>query len=47
MIYRRAKNGETLEKAQQITAHESPWTGKLYNRTSDEVTLDEIEWIVI
>jgi site-specific recombinase XerD len=40
-------NGGTLEKAQQIASHESPRTTKLYDRTSDEVSLDEIEKIVI
>lgn len=40
-------NGGTLEKAQQIANHESPRTTKLYDRTSDEVTLDEIERILI
>jgi integrase/recombinase XerD len=40
-------NGGTLEHAQQITAHESPRTTKLYDRTSDEITLDEIERIGI
>jgi site-specific recombinase XerD len=39
--------GGTLEKAQQIAAHESPKTTKLYDRTSDQVTLDEIEKIQI
>ena len=37
----------TLEKAQQIAAHESPRTTKLYDRTSDEVSLDEIEKVLI
>ncbi len=41
------ENGGTLEKAQQIAAHESARTTKLYDRTSDEVSLDEIERIVI
>lgn len=41
------ENGGTIEKAQQIAAHESPRTTKLYDRTSDELTLDEIERIVI
>src|ERR1019366_2970571 len=41
------RNGGTLEKAQQIAAHESPRTTKLYDRTNDEVSLDEIERIVI
>ncbi len=40
-------NGGTLEHAQQIAAHESPRTTKLYDRTSDEVSLDEIERIMI
>jgi integrase/recombinase XerD len=40
-------NGGTLEHAQQIAAHESPRTTKLYDRTSDEITLDEIERILI
>ncbi|WP_169981127.1 tyrosine-type recombinase/integrase [Tautonia rosea] len=39
--------GGTIEKAQQIAAHESPKTTKLYDRTSDQITLDEIEKIVI
>ena len=33
-------NGGTLEHAQAIAAHESPRTTKLYDRTSDEITLD-------
>lgn len=40
-------NGGTLENAQAIAAHESPRTTKLYDRTSDEITLDEIERIGI
>lgn len=40
-------NGGTLEHAQQIAAHESPRTTKLYDRTRDEITLDEIERILI
>ena len=39
--------GGTVENAQSIAAHESPRTTKLYDRTSDEITLDEIERIVI
>jgi integrase/recombinase XerD len=35
-----------LEHAQQIAAHESPRTTKLYDRREDEVTLDEVERIV-
>ena len=40
-------NGGSLENAQAIAAHESPRTTKLYDRTSDEITLDEIERIGI
>ncbi|MGE0756642.1 MAG: tyrosine-type recombinase/integrase [Pirellulaceae bacterium] len=39
--------GGTIENAQAIAAHESPRTTKLYDRTSDEITLDEIERITI
>lgn len=41
------ENGGTLEKAQQMAAHESPKTTKLYDRTSDAITLDEVERIAI
>ncbi len=40
-------NGGTLENAQQIAAHESPRTTRLYDRRSDRLSLDEIERIVI
>ena len=40
-------NGGTLEHAQRIAAHASPRTTKLYDRTRDEVSLDEIERILI
>ena len=36
-------NGGTLERAQAIAAHESPRTTKLYDRTADEVTVEDIE----
>ena len=39
--------GGTLENAQAMAAHESPRTTKLYDRTSDEITLDEVERIQI
>jgi site-specific recombinase XerD len=39
--------GGTIENAQAIAAHESPRTTKLYDRTGDEITLDEIERIQI
>ena len=35
-------NGGTLERAQQIAGHASPKTTKLYDRTVDTVTVDEI-----
>lgn len=37
----------TLEKAQQMASHASPRTTKLYDRTSDQVTLDEVEKITL
>jgi integrase/recombinase XerD len=40
-------NGGTLENAQAIAAHESPRTTMLYDRTNDEITLDEVEKIRI
>ena len=39
--------GGTLEKAQLMAAHESPRTTKLYDRTGDAITLDEVERIRI
>jgi site-specific recombinase XerC len=39
--------GVTLENAQMMAAHESPRTAKLYDRTGDEITLDEVERIAI
>src|SRR4051794_41078090 len=39
--------GGTLENAQLMAAHESPRTTKLYDRTGDEITLDEVERISI
>jgi site-specific recombinase XerC len=39
--------GGTLENAQAMAAHESPRTTKLYDRTGDEITLDEVERITI
>ena len=41
------ENGGTLENAQTMAAHESPRTTKLYDRTNDAITLDEVERIVI
>jgi site-specific recombinase XerD len=41
------ENGGTIDKAQAIAAHESPRTTKLYDRTSDVISLDEIERILL
>lgn len=41
------ENGGTIENAQQIAAHESPRTTKLYDRTNDVISLDEIERILV
>lgn len=41
------ENGGTIEKAQAIAAHESPRTTKLYDRSSDAISLDEVERILI
>lgn len=41
------ENGSFIEKAQAIAAHESPRTIKLYDRTGDEITPDEVEKIII
>lgn len=38
-------NGGTLEKAQRMAAHESAKTTKLYDRTNDAITLNEVERI--
>jgi hypothetical protein len=41
------KNGGWFEVAQQMAAHESSRTTGLYDRRSDEVSLDEVEKIGI
>jgi integrase len=38
-------NGGTLEHAQAMAAHESPRTTKLYDRTKERLTQDEVERI--
>ncbi len=38
-------NGGTLEHAQEMAAHESPRTTKLYDRTKERLTQDEVERI--
>jgi Phage integrase family len=41
------QNGGTLEHAQTIANHESPRTTKLYDRTREELSLEEIERVKI
>jgi len=38
-------NGGALEHAQEMAAHESPRTIKLYDRTKERLTQDEVERI--
>jgi integrase/recombinase XerD len=39
------QNGGPLEHAQQIVAHQSPRSTKRYDRTRDEISLNEVERI--
>jgi hypothetical protein len=39
--------GGTLEHAQSMAAHESPRTTKLYDRTKERLTQDEVERIML
>ena len=41
------EEGGSLENAQAMAAHESPRTTKLYDRTNDAITLEEVERIKI
>jgi integrase len=41
------KNGGTLEKAAAMANHASTRTTQLYDRRRDELSLDEVERIVI
>jgi len=41
------KNGGTLEKAAAMANHASTRTTQLYDRRRDEVSLDEVERIII
>ena len=41
------KNGGTLEKAKTMANHSSTRTTQLYDRRSDDVTLDEVERVLI
>jgi integrase len=40
-------NGGALEHAQEMAAHESPRTTKLYDRTKERLTQDEVEKIML
>ena len=40
-------NGGTLERAQAIVGHESPRTTQLYDRTADDITIEDIERIKV
>ncbi len=41
------KNGGTLEKAANMANHSSTRTTQLYDRRPDDVSLDEVERILI
>ena len=41
------KNGGTLERAANMANHSSTRTTQLYDRRSDNVTLDEVERVMI
>jgi integrase/recombinase XerC len=41
------KNGGTLEKATAMANHASTRTTQLYDRRAEEVTLDEVERILV
>lgn len=41
------KNGGTLERAATIANHASTRTTQLYDRRQDDVTLDEVERVLI
>jgi integrase/recombinase XerD len=41
------QNGGKLERAQEMAGHADPRTTGLYNRVDDEITLDEVERIVL
>jgi hypothetical protein len=40
-------NGGTAENAELMAAHETQRTTKLYDRTGDGITLDEVERIAV
>ncbi len=41
------KNGGTLERAAQMANHASTRTTQLYDRRAEEVTLDEVDRILV
>jgi integrase/recombinase XerD len=41
------RNGGKLERAQEMAGHADPRTTGLYNRVDDEISLDEVERIVL
>jgi site-specific recombinase XerD len=41
------KNGGTLEKAAQMANHASTLTTQIYDRRAEDVTLDEVERVLI
>ena len=41
------RSGGNMENVQAIAAHQSPRTTTLYDRTRDEIALDEVEKIQI
>ena len=41
------KNGGTLERAASKANHASPRTTQLYDRRRDEMSLDEVEKVII
>jgi hypothetical protein len=45
--HRLSRSRGTLENAQAVAAHKSPRVTKLYDRTGDEITLDEVKRIAI
>ena len=46
-IHQKRGRSGALENTQEMAAHESPRTTKLYDRTGDEITLNEVERIAI
>jgi hypothetical protein len=41
------KNGGRMEVVEQLANHESPRTRKLYDLSSDQISLDDVERIAI